>query len=123
MGQAKNRKAEIEALKANPSAFTFTKPAGMNAYHISVDMPEAELKAWLTSRECPKAAASVKPGDGYLSTFMMTGNVSAISFLANCDRKQVRYASRPLGNSLPLGAISSTDALAVGIANGMTFSF
>ena len=103
-------------------AATFVKPAGQNAYHISVDMPQEELKSWLKSRDCPKAAASVQAGAGYTSTFMMTGNVSAISALANFDRLSLRYTSKPLGDSLPLGAISSTDALAVGIANGMTFS-
>lgn len=106
-----------------PKPTTFVKPTGQDAYAISCDMPESELRAWLKSRECPKAAASVKAGNGFTSTFMMTGNVSAISVLANFDRLNIRYESQPLGSSLELGAISSTQALIAGIANGMSFSF
>jgi hypothetical protein len=96
MGQAKLRRNEIAALKAGTISNLLNSilPAtSTDFYTISVDLPPAELKAWLLERGCPKASSTVQAGDGYLSTFTMAGSLSVASAIGNFSRLGLRYES------------------------------
>ena len=121
MGQAKNRKAEIDALKAaGPKASAFeaalefimhkqqaANPTPMNSYTISVDIAPKALKEWLINKRSPIAASTVQPGTDYASTFVLTGNASALSVLARFAMDNKRFTWVANGNSEPLHLIDA----------------
>ena len=91
--RAKLRKAAAVSAAVSAVLNKVLPDSSTNFYTISVDLPPAELKSWLIRRECPKAAASVKVGDGYLSTFVMSGSLSVASAISNFIRLGLRYES------------------------------
>lgn len=74
----------------------------MNTYQISVDHPQAQVKAWLQANACPKAAASIKAGAGFQTTFTIDGNLTAITILEAFKRAGLKHKCVPLNGSSSL---------------------
>lgn len=74
----------------------------MNTYQISVDFQQDIVKAWLQANACPKAAASVKAGTGFKTTFTIAGNLTAITILEAFKRAGLKHKCEPLNGSSSL---------------------
>jgi hypothetical protein len=96
MGQAKARKAEINQLKITPK-----QKVSMNSYKMTVNKPSATIKQWLLSKECPKAASTVKDTPTGCE-YVIEGNVSAFSHLDTLDSMGYQVDMDPIGDSQPV---------------------
>lgn len=77
----------------------------MNSYKFQVQAPVELIKQWLKANKCPKAAKSVKPYGGRGSSFVVEGNVSAVSIVSAFDACRFDYQVEPTMGSEPLPRI------------------
>ena len=77
----------------------------MDSYKFTLNETKAILKQWLVQNNCPKASKTVTT-HGTNSTFVVEGNISAVSMWNAFDQIGYDFKVEPVGNSKPLPNIS-----------------
>jgi hypothetical protein len=68
---------------------------------MTVNQPAATIKKWLLSKQCPKAASTIKDTANGCE-YVVEGNVSAVGHVDALDRKGYTVTMDPIGSSKPV---------------------
>jgi hypothetical protein len=70
----------------------------MNSYKMTINKPAATIKKWLISKQCPKAAATIKD-TATGCEYVVEGNVSAFGHQGVLSGLGYDVTMTPVGNS------------------------